>query len=331
MRIWLALLALPACVRPLDRCEDGEPGDRLTCPTPGWTDRAFDLRIPEGWDGAEPLPLVIAFHGGGGRRHAAQAVTCPGGDVDDPACLGGEADARGYAIAYPDGTGTRPLRNIRTWNGGGGVGSWQCTSGGACKSGVDDVAYFDDLLDEIERVIPIDPARIYATGLSNGGAITHRLACERADVLAAIAPVGAGNQFAAAGGDCDVQVPVLAIHGTDDPCWTYTTGAAACAQKDDLDKIGGIESTEAWAARDGCADTTTEDAVDDVDPDDGTTSTLVRWDGCAADVELLRIDGGGHTWPRGFQYTSTDTVGRVSLDVDANAMMLDFFDAHPRP
>lgn len=327
MKLVLAVVVVAGCVDPLDRCEDGAPGDQRSCPTPGWTDRAFDVRIPDDWDGATPLPVVFAFHGGGGRRRSAQSVTCPDGDVDDPACLGAEATARGYVIVFPDGTGARPLRNIRTWNGGGGVGAWQCTSGGACKSGVDDVAYFDALLDEVGRFVPVDPARIYATGLSNGGAITHRLACERADVLAAIAPVGSGNQYAAAGGACDVQVPVLAIHGTDDPCWRYETGSAACAQDDGKDKIGGITSTEAWATRDGCG-AVVEEALPDRDPDDGTTVTRLTWQGCDADVQLLRVEGGGHTWPGGDPYLGTDTVGRVSHDVDGSAEILDFFDAH---
>ncbi len=327
----LALAAATAgCVDPLDRCDAAGPGERLACPMPGWTDRAFDVVTPPAWDGVAPLPLVVAFHGGGGRRRAAESVSCPDGDVDDPACLGAQATARGYAVVFPDGTGTRPVRNLRTWNAGGGTGRWQCVSGPGCASGVDDIAYVDALLAELERIIPIDPARVFATGLSNGGAMSHRLACERADVFAAIAPVGAGNQFAAAGGACAQAVPVLAIHGADDPCWTFGTGAGACAQDDGLDKLGGLESTEAWAARNGCDGAPVEDALPDVDPGDGTTATRLRWPGCDADVELIRIDGGGHTWPRGHAYLDAETIGLVSRDVDGNAIILDFFDAHPR-
>ena len=87
---------------------------------------------------------------------------------------------------------------------------------------------------------------------------------------------------------------MLEIHGTEDPCWSFETASGACAQDDGKVKVGAVPSAEDWAARDGCA-TSVEEPQPDVDPGDGTTATLVRWTGCAADVELLRIDGGGHT------------------------------------
>jgi predicted esterase len=132
-------------------------------------------------------------------------------------------------VVLPDGTGLRPLRNVRSWNAGGGTDGWQCVSRGACQQGVDDGAFFDQLLVELARVVPVDARRVFLTGLSNGGAISHRLACERPSVVAAIATVGGTNQYTAAGGRCAARVPVLAIHGSDDPCWGYETGTAACA------------------------------------------------------------------------------------------------------
>jgi polyhydroxybutyrate depolymerase len=324
---WIAIaaLGLAGCVSPLAPCLDAAPGDRRSCPVSGHTDRAFDVTVPDDWDGATPLPVIIAFHGGGGRRESAVRVTCPDGDLDDPGCLPAAGAARRYVVVLPDGTGTRPFRNIRTWNGGGGVGDWQCVSGAACRSDVDDIGYVDDLLDELERFVPV--AEVYATGLSNGGAMSHRLACERADRVAAIAGVGGQNQFAAAGGDCDVQVPVLQIHGTEDPCWEFETGAGACAQDDGKDKVGAVPSAEGWAARNGCTGAV-EEPLPDADPGDGTTITRVRWTGCTADVEMLRVDGGGHTWPGGWSYSGEDRIGRVSHDLDGTAAILDFFDAH---
>ena len=155
------------------------PGDSLECPVPEWVDRGFDLEVPAGWDGRSPLPILFAFHGGGGNRRSAASVTCPDGKLDAPECLSAVAKAAGFALVRADGTGSRPVRNVRTWNAGGGVGPWNCTSGGACASGVDDVRFFDDLLAEVGRVVPVDPKRVHLTGLSNGAAISHRLACER--------------------------------------------------------------------------------------------------------------------------------------------------------
>jgi polyhydroxybutyrate depolymerase len=87
---------------------------------------------------------------------------------------------------------------------------------------------------------------------------------------------------------------------------------------------------ENWRIRNGCAATFTDTPRPDRDPSDGTTLAIRRWDGCAAATELFIVDGGGHTWPGGWQYFSDDTVGTVSRE-DDNADILDFFDAHVRP
>ena len=225
----LLLGATDACLHVLDRCEAPAAGATLECPLPGWFDRAFDLHVPRTWDGKTPLRVIVAFHGGGGNRASAEIVTCPDGVVGGARCLPQQATEAGYLVILPDGTGTRPTRNVRTWNAGGGQGGWHCVSAGACEAGVDDVAWFDALLAEVRRIVPIDPKRVFLTGLSNGGAITHRLACERPSVVAAIAPFGGTNQFAAAGGRCDARVPILQVHGTEDPCWGYVTTEATCS------------------------------------------------------------------------------------------------------
>ncbi|MCX5746251.1 MAG: hypothetical protein NT062_27555 [Proteobacteria bacterium] len=202
-------------------------------------------------------------------------------------------------------------------------------SGGACKAGVDDLRYFDDLLVELGATIPVDAARVYLTGISNGGAITHRLACQRPDRIAAIAPVAGANECADDGDPCDARVPVRAFHGTADPCWAYDGGDGACLQDDGAPKTAVAATMAGWAARNGCAPTSTDAPRAARDPDDGTTATLRTWDGCAAATELFVIDGGGHTWPGGWPYLGEDRIGRVSHEVD-NADILDFFDAHRR-
>ncbi len=328
----LAALALAAGCN-LDRAErcaglDVAAGDDLACVTPGWLDRAFDLHVPPGWDGTAPLPVIVLFHGGGASRGSSDRTTCPGGDRASPRCLVAQAEARGYAVIIPDGTGGRPLRGIRTWNAGGAPG-WDCVSGAACQAGVDDLAYVSDMLAEVGRALPIDPHRRYATGISNGGALAHRLGCQLTPALAAIAPVSGANQFADTGGACSPALPVLQLHGTADPCWQFDGGTHACIGVDAL-KTSVAATLEGWRVRNGCAATFVDTPVPDRDPTDGVTVVHRVWDGCAQATELYRLDGGGHTWPGGYQYLGVDEVGPVDRDVDSS-VILDFFDAHAAP
>ncbi len=330
----LAAIAVTAatllgCGATLAPCARPQAGTRLDCPVASAPKRAFTLHVPGNWDGHSPLPLVVAFHGGGGSRSSADRVTCPGGAVDSPQCFSARAQAMGFAVAFPDGTGSRVLGDVRTWNAGGGRDGWNCTSGHACQSGVDDGAYFDALLQEVGALIPVDPTRIYLTGLSNGGAMAHRLACERSQVVAAIATVGSGNQFAAAGGACPNPIPVLHIHGTADPCWTYQTSQQGCSGDNQGNKIGADPSVAGWVARNHCGSTYADEDLADT-ASDGTRASRRTWQGCAAPVQLLRVEGGGHTWPGGHPYLPSKTVGPVSQDFEANLEILRFFQANPR-
>lgn len=326
----LAALAPPACVPTLERCGPAGPGASLECPLPDDFDRGASIRVPSRWDGVSALPVIVALHGGGGNRASAETVTCPDGEAGGARCLSRVANEAGYALVLPDGTGLRPTRNVRSWNAGGGVDGWLCVSKGACQEGVDDAAFFDRLLAEVARVFPIDRRRVFVTGLSNGAAMAHRLACERPDVVAAVVAVGGGNQLVAAGGRCEARVPVLQIHGADDPCWHYETSSATCSFLDEGRKIGADETVDGWRARNGCSASYVDETLPDAAAD-GTTATRRTWAGCAAAVERIRIDGGGHTWPGGHGYLDEETIGRVSRDFEANVELVRFFDAHPKP
>lgn len=323
-----ALLA--ACGTPPEDCgaaASGAGGADRVCAVPGWEGRDFLLHVPEGYDPAVPVPVVVVFHGGGGDKEGALRLTCPEGEEGDDGCLVALADREGFAVVAPEGTGS--LFGMHTWNAGGGVDGWRCVSGKACEDGVDDLAYVDALLDEVEAAVAVDADRVYATGISNGGAMSHRVACERADRFAAVAPVAGANQLAAATG-CEPSrpVPVLQIHGTEDPCWAWDGGDAACLQKDDDVYVSVDESMAGWATRNGCGGAAGTEALPDAE-DDGTTAIRHTWPGCAADVELLEVVGGGHTWPRGWSYLSERRIGPTSQDFSVNEEIWAFFAAHP--
>ncbi len=324
-------LACGAGARRLDTgpCETWFDGPATaTCSVPGHDDRDYDLVLPDGYDGSRPIPVVLAFHGGGGNRAGAARTTCPSGDVREPECLHELGKAVGFAVVYPDGVPGSVLRESRTWNAGGGKGRWRCTSGRACEEGFDDVAYVRDLLDGLEGRVAVDPDRVYATGLSNGGAIAHRLACEASDRIAAVAPIGGALQLTTSD-VCEPErpVPVLHIHGTEDPCWRYGGGAPDCptGQKG-LEHVSVERTLDEWAAINGCEGEPVGETLLDRE-DDGTTTERLVWPGCDAALEHLRVDGGGHTWPDGWQYLGAGVVGEVERDW-GNEQIWAFFEAH---
>lgn len=119
----------------------------------------------------ERLPLVLVLHGGGGNAAYAERMT---GFTD-------KARKEGFIVVYPEGTG-RQEGQLLTWNAG------HCC-GYAMANRVNDVAFIDALIEKLIEDYVVDPRRIYATGMSNGGMMTHRLGIELSNRFAAIAPV----------------------------------------------------------------------------------------------------------------------------------------------
>ena len=308
------------------------PGSWGVCEINGYDDRPYDVYLPSSYEPGTPIPAVVALHGGGGKAESAITTTCPDGDRNSASCLHNIAEQEGFVVIYPNGSGFGVLPTLKTWNAGGGGDTYNCVSGQACERGVDDIAYFGALLDDLSAWLNIDSGRVYATGLSNGAAMSHRLACEMSDRFTAIAAVGGANQFSATA-PCDLMfgVAIMQIHGTEDPCWTYEASTDACADPSGGIKIGVEESTTAWVERLSCeAGPITTDLPDIVDDQTSTTRTV--WSGCTdgtTEVHLMKIEGGGHSWPGGDPYLPERIVGRVTADWDST-LIWDFFSQFDR-
>ena len=334
----LPLLALSAC-KPRSFLETGPCEETFaagastsTCSVPDWAGRDYDLVLPDAYDPAEGVPLVLAFHGGGGDRAGAAMTTCSTGRDTDRSCLHTYAQENGFAVVFPDGTRSRGSKKLRTWNAGGGVDDWRCASGYACEQDVDDMAYVDALLEDLQGRIHLDPDRIHATGLSNGGAISHRLACERSEVFASIVPIGGAMQLTTSD-ECAPTEPVavMHVHGTADPAWKYEGGEpdTALVGQPGKEHVSVARTMDEWAAILGCDDTE-PDLFALADPENDGTSTLRHtWQGCEADLVHLEVVGGGHAWPDGHQYLSEATIGPVPRDW-GNELIWEFFQAHPK-
>jgi polyhydroxybutyrate depolymerase len=260
----------------------------------GGRTRTYLVHAPEGYDGKTPLALVLVLHG------ALQGAT----NVEPVSGMSAKADKEKFLVVYPNGTSRSGL--APTWNAG-------ACCGYAQTNKVDDVGFLRALIDQLEHDYTVDPKRIFATGISNGGMMSYRVACELADRIAAIAPVEGAQDV-----DCRPSGPVsvLAFHGTADLLVPYNGGTTAF-QVGSKRKDTPVSSTVAfWVKQDGCSKT----------PGREETS-LLRIDtytGCTggAGVTLYTIEGGRHMWP------GTRLSGN---DVPATDIMWSFFAAHPKP
>lgn len=269
------------------------PGTTEQSLTSGGTVRTVRVHIPRSYTGREPIPLVVSLHGF--ASSGSQQETYSGWST--------LADKEGFIAVFPNGTGTPPR-----WYAGGSsyIGSSQ----------IDDVAFFKEMFDVLDKAYCIDDARIFVNGLSNGGGMTNRLACEMADRIAAVGTVAGAYSPLRNGCQPARPIPVVAFHGDADPIVKYD-GAP-------LQGFPPIKDWVAdWAKRNGC----------NKGPDTVFTQgevTGIAYSDCQqnADVQFYIIAGGGHTWPGSFPIP---LLGRTTADIDATQTMWKFFSAHPLP
>ena len=281
------------------------PGDHSRSLEVDGGNRAYLVHVPPQYDPAAPMPVVLAFHGGG--ANAGNMVAFSG--------LNEKADQAGFIVVYPEGSGRLP--RMLTFNAG------NCC-GKAAESKIDDVAFTRLVLDDLERIANVDRRRVFATGMSNGAMMSYRLAAELSDRIAAIAPV-AGPMGTK---DCRPgrAVSVMHFHGDTDECAPFKGGRGRGPSGTDFYSVQ--HSIDAWVAANGCRPTPQTTRLPDR-ADDGTTVKEVRYasgrDG--AEVVLVVIEGGGHTWPG--REPRMRALGASTRDISANDMMWEFFQQHP--
>lgn len=259
--------------------------------------RHYELFVPSD---TPNLPLVVALHGQSSTGRQMERFTS----------FDAVAAREQFVVVYPDAIDHH-------WNDG----------RPELDTGIDDVGFIAALIDEVARDHAIDRSRVYVTGASNGGMMTYRIGCELADRIAGIAPV-IGNLPATI--NCAPRAPlsVLAINGTDDPLVPYEGGTVARGRGTVL---SATLSTTAFARADHCGQA--EPTIDepDVDPHDGSRTRRTRFV-CPApiEVELITLDGAGHTWPGGPQYLPRILIGGTSRDFDGAERIWEFFSTHSR-
>ncbi|MBX3064725.1 MAG: dienelactone hydrolase family protein [Anaerolineae bacterium] len=272
--------------------------------------RAYTLYVPANLDSNSSVPLVLGLHQGGGKGADFEKLTENGWTT--------LADEHGFIVVYPDAYKGR-------WNNG-----TDDPTSPAFLGNIDDVDFLRTLVAKISTDYSIDPARIYATGLSSGAIMALRLACEAADLVVAIAPV-AGQAGKSQQATCKPAKPVsvLLIVGSDDPIvpgagGEIPGGFGAVISVDDTLRL--------FTSAANCPAGPDTQLLDDVDPDDGTTVIKDSYTPCEGDVEVLlyTIKGGGHTYPQGWQFAPVDQIGVTSQEFNANEVIWDFFSMHKR-
>jgi polyhydroxybutyrate depolymerase len=264
--------------------------------------RHYLLHVPANLPAGRRVPVVLVFHGGGGRASRMPGLT--GFDQ--------LADREQFIVAYPDGVG-------RNWNDGRG------------RSTAGDVDFVRALLDELERSYPVDARLVYATGISNGGFFSNRLACELSGRIAAIASVAATMPEPLIQ-TCKPARPisVLYIQGTDDPLVPIDGGKIGFRRGRSLGRnISLSESAGFWRRVDGIRSSpVVENLPDRVE--DGTHVSREVWPGGrdGTEVVIYTVVGGGHAWPGGPQYLPKFIVGRASRNLDATRAISEFFARH---
>ena len=267
--------------------------------------RTFVVRTPA----AAPAPgtkrpLVVVLHGGGGNALNAEQMSG----------FTALVEREGIIVVYAEGTGRRATR-LLTWN------ARHCC-GPAMERTVDDVGFLNAMLDTLSARYPIDPRRVYFTGMSNGAMMTHQAGIALSHRIAAIAPV-VGTLF----GDEPLPrnpVPAIIFNGMKDRSVPYEGGLSGGAGRRSWDGTPARPAAEQgrfWARANGC----------DATPVTETRGTVVHTRyrcPTGREVELYALTDGGHAWPGG--RAGSRRGDQPPQGLIATEVMWAFFKAHAR-
>jgi polyhydroxybutyrate depolymerase len=248
------------------------------------------LHVPSSYNSKKPIPLVFAFHGIGGNGKAMKEQTG----------FNNIAEQAGFIVVYPDAINKH----------------WDARRGGQPET-TNDVGFISALIDDLGKNYTIDRSRIYATGFSNGGMFTHRLACELSDKIAAVAIVSA-TMPENLSRNCKPAKPisVLLMHGTNDQAIPYNTPGKALLSLADTVKY--------WSNHNRCSPQVVKESLPKT-----PQMRLESYQQCTnqTNVRLYTIQGGEHSWPVAKSGT-TDTPSKPSEEINASAIIWDFLSKH---
>lgn len=309
--IWIAAIVLAAVAGLPENSHAGSPSGAGICEparpygqglTPqrivsGERTRHFDLYVPESYSGKAAVPLIVDLHASGISPGVELKITG----------MDRAAEKRGFVVVVPAAVTEFP-KGGTTWN-----TPWR-------DSGVDDVAFVEDVLRAVSFRLCIDQKRIYVTGFSGGARLASELACRMPDRIAAISAVGGLRHPHRPEGHCTKgsrAVSILAIHSVDDPINTFRHDPK---KSPPYWTYGVEEAYERWLAHNACGSTGSDKRI---------TARIVKnvHDDCrnGSVIEFYRLSSTGHTWP-GSDFAFPDYLGATESGLDATELTLRFFE-----
>lgn len=323
--------------------------------------RSFLVHLPQGYDAQKRYPVVILLHSQNQTADDMAQLTLFNQLADKDGVIAVYPNATrgrwniGVRAEQSSQLGPRRGSGRRGgWGGGGGGGGYPGGGGGYPGGGgggypgggqgggqnpedtetkkrpepADDVAFLNQMLDQLALKYSVDSHRIYATGLGDGGFMALRAGCSMADRVAAIAPVAADLPKTMI---ClpSRPVPAIFIDGTEDPIISYNGGSYKPGQ---FHMLSAEDSVKAWARFDHCEDKPAQGKLPSSDPKWKETKTF-KFSGCHEDAQVIlyALKDGGNTWPGGEQYMIEKEVGKVSNALNANEAIWAFFSAKKLP
>lgn len=240
--------------------------------------RLYLAHVPASYDASAQNAVVIGLHGGGG--HAAHFAR------DENYGVISASEKYGFIAVFPNGYSANRRGLFATWNAG-------ACCGDARDSKVDDVGFIAAVVDHLKRRAVIDDARVYAMGMSNGGLMAYRLACERPDLIRGIMAVAGTDNTTS----CNPArpTPVLHIHARNDTHVLYNGGAGEDAFRDQSKVTAFVSvpaTVEKWIGLNNA-----EAAPRRVLTVDGAACDLHAAKEGGAPVQLCVTESGGHSWP----------------------------------
>jgi polyhydroxybutyrate depolymerase len=275
------------------------PGEHRFTLQHGGLEREYLVHVPARYRAGTPMPLVLSFHGGGGNMEIQANDRYYG--------LISHAEKAGYVAVFPNGFSRLRSGKLATWNAG-------LCCGQARDRNVDDVGFVRAVVADVRQRLSIDPDRIFAQGMSNGGMLSYRLACEMADTFRAIAAVAGTDGSPACAPSRPVSV--LHIHARDDDRVLFNGGSGS-ASATHANFVSVPETVAKWARLNGC-----EAAPRRVLEVPGAWCETRAPCRGGSEVQLCVTETGGHAWPGGRKVLGGQ---QGSTALVANDVIWDFF------